>query len=76
MTARLFAALVHKAYVSFKGRPWQVPAPSAASASPSGVCYRWQYRVFFAAHHVATIDLTQHQSVGDVSEQVSVMSPG
>jgi hypothetical protein len=34
------------------------------------------YGVFFAAHQIATIDLTTNQGVGDVSEQVSVMSPG
>jgi len=35
-----------------------------------------QYRVFFGAYEVANIDLTQHKTVGDVSEQVSIMSPG
>jgi len=30
---------------------------------------------FFAAHHVANIDLIQKVSVGDVSEQASAMSP-
>ncbi|RVM14150.1 IS481 family transposase, partial [Sinorhizobium meliloti] len=34
------------------------------------------YGVFFAAHHIATINLTNNQSVSDVSEQTSVMSPG
>ncbi|MGO4714481.1 IS481 family transposase, partial [Bradyrhizobium sp. 2TAF24] len=34
-----------------------------------------QYGVFFAAHQVATIDLTGSKSVGDVSERVSAMSP-
>lgn len=34
------------------------------------------YGVFFAAHDIATINLTNNQSVSDVSEQTSVMSPG
>ncbi|HEV7410831.1 MAG TPA: IS481 family transposase, partial [Bradyrhizobium sp.] len=34
-----------------------------------------KYGVFFAAHQVATIDLTSGKSVGHVSEQVSAMSP-
>jgi hypothetical protein len=33
------------------------------------------YGVFFAAHQIATIDLTNNETVGDVSEQVSAMSP-
>jgi hypothetical protein len=32
--------------------------------------------VFFAAHQIASIDLTKPKGVGDVSEQASVMSPG
>ena len=66
-----------KAYVSFKGRLWKVPQafcaerlairPTSSSA---------QYGVFFAAHQVATIDLTSGKSVGHVPEQVSAMSPG
>jgi hypothetical protein len=65
-----------KAYVSFKGRLWKVPQafcgerlairPTSSSA---------QYGVFFAAHQVATIDLTSGKSVGHVPEQVSAMSP-
>ncbi|MFT4278261.1 MAG: IS481 family transposase, partial [Rhodopseudomonas sp.] len=35
-----------------------------------------KYGVFFAAHQVATIDLTGGESVGHVSEHVSTMSPG
>jgi hypothetical protein len=35
-----------------------------------------KYGIFFAANQVATIDLTSGKSVGHVSEQVSVMSPG
>ena len=65
-----------KAYVSFKGRMWKVPQAfrgerlAIRPASENG-----KYGVFFAAHHVATIDLTGGKSVGHVSEQVSAMSP-
>jgi hypothetical protein len=34
------------------------------------------YGIFFASWQVASIDLTTGQSVCDVSEQVSAMSPG
>ncbi len=64
-------------YVSFKGRRWKVPQAFRGER----VAIRLQhadgrYGVFFGAHQIATIDLTSKQSVGDVSEQVSVMSPG
>jgi hypothetical protein len=35
-----------------------------------------QYGIFFGAYQIANINLTKPESVGDVSEQVSVMSPG
>jgi transposase InsO family protein len=66
-----------KAYVSFKGRLWKVPEAFCGEQlairprSADG-----QYAVCFGAHQVAAIDLTQPQCVGDVSGQVSVMSPG
>jgi transposase InsO family protein len=65
-----------KAYISFKGRSWKVPQAfrgerlAIRPASNDG-----KYGVFFAAHQVASIDLTGGKSVGHVSEQVSVMSP-
>jgi putative transposase len=34
-----------------------------------------RYGIFFGAHQIANIDLTSKESVGDVSEQVSVMFP-
>ena len=34
------------------------------------------YGIFFANWQIAAIDLTAGQSVSDVSEQVSAMSPG
>lgn len=65
-----------KAYVHFKGRPWRVPRAFFGERlvirplSDDG-----RYGVFFAAHQVATIDLTHNQPVSHVSEQVSAMSP-
>lgn len=65
-----------KAYVSFKGKPWKVPQAFRGErlairlTSDDG-----KYGVFFAAHQVATIDLTSAKSVGHVPEQVSAMSP-
>jgi putative transposase len=35
-----------------------------------------RHGTFFAAHQIAVIDLTNAQTVGDVSEQASAMSPG
>jgi transposase InsO family protein len=66
-----------KAYVSFKGRAWKVPQAFCGETlvirprEADG-----QYAVCFGAYEVATIDLTDNQCVGDVSEQVSAMSPG
>jgi transposase InsO family protein len=68
---------VHKDYISFKGRPWLVPRAfrgERVAIRPLDAEHR--YGVFFASHQVATIDLTNNQCVGDVSEQVSAMSPG
>ena len=66
-----------KAYISFKGRLWKVP--EAFCGEQLAIRPRQtegQYRVCFGAHQVATIDLTSSKRVGDVSGQVSVMSPG
>jgi hypothetical protein len=69
-----------KDYISFKGRPWIVPRAfrgERVAIRPLDTEHR--YGVFFAAHQIATIDLTNNQGVGDVSEQVqnvSAMSPG
>jgi transposase InsO family protein len=66
-----------KAYVSFKGRLWKVPeAFCGESLAIRPRAADGQYGVFFGAYEVANIDLTQHKTVGDVSEQVSIMSPG
>jgi len=66
-----------KAYISFKGRPWKLPQAfygervAIRPLNTDGQC-----GIFFGSHHIANIDLTGQESVGDVSEQVSVMSPG
>ena len=57
-----------KAYISFKGASGRFRRPFAASGSPSARSTTdGQYGVFFAAHQIATIDLTE--------PKVSVMSP-
>ena len=66
-----------KAYVSFKGRLWKVP--EAFCGEPLAIRPRTtdgHYVICFGAHEIASIDLTKPQCVGDVSGQVSVMSPG
>ena len=69
-----------KDYISFKGRLWIVPRAfrgERVAIRPLNLDGR--YGIFFAAHPIATIDLTTNQCVGDVSEQVqnvSAMSPG
>jgi transposase InsO family protein len=66
-----------KAYVSFKGRLWKVP--QAFQGERLAIRPRGQdghYGIFFGAHQIASIDLTNQRGVGPVSEQVSAMSPG
>ena len=66
-----------KAYISFKGRLWKVPeAFCGETVAIRPRAADGQFGIFFAAHQIATIDLTQPKSVGDVSEQMSAMSPG
>jgi transposase InsO family protein len=65
-----------KAYISFKGRLWKVPqAFRGERLAIRPTANDGKYGVFFAAHQVATIDLTSGKSVGHVSEQASAMSP-
>jgi hypothetical protein len=66
-----------KAYVSFKGRLWCVPRAfcgERVALRPLNADGR--YGIYFGAHQIAEIDLTKPKSVGDLPEQVSVMSPG
>jgi transposase InsO family protein len=66
-----------KAYISFKGRPWKVPKPFRGERVAIRALTRdGHYGVFFGAHQIADIDLTDAKSVGHVPEQVSTMSPG
>lgn len=66
-----------KAYVSFKGRFWKVPrAFCGERLAIRPLSGDGHFGIFFAAYHIATIDLTGQKSVGHVSEQVSAMSPG
>jgi transposase InsO family protein len=66
-----------KAYVSFKGRLWKVPeAFCGERLAIRPLSSDGRYGVFFAAHQIATIDLTTQKSVSHVSEQLSTMSPG
>ena len=63
--------------IAFKGRFWRVPQAFGGEClairplNTDGL-----YGVYFASHHVATIDLTKPKTVNYVSEQVSTMSPG
>ena len=66
-----------KDYISFKGRRWIVPrAFRGERLAIRPLDTDGRYGIFLAAHQVATIDLTRNKTVGHVSEQVSVMSPG
>lgn len=65
-----------KSYVSFKGRLWKVPqAFGGERLAIRPLSIDGKYGIFFAAHQIATIDLTDGKSVGHVSEQVSAISP-
>jgi transposase InsO family protein len=65
-----------KDYVSFKGYTWKVPqAFRGERVAIRPLSADGQYGIFFAAHQIATINLTKPESVSDVSEQVSAISP-
>ena len=64
-------------YISFRGRLWKVPqAFRGERLAIRPLSLHGRYGIFFAAHQIASIDLTENKTVGHVSEQVSVMSPG
>lgn len=66
-----------KSYISFKGRLWLVPkAFQGECVAIRPLNDESRYGIFFAAHQIATIDLTNNECVGHVPEQASVMSPG
>lgn len=65
-----------KDYISFKGRRWKVPqAFRGERVAIRPLAADGQHGVYFGAHQIAAIDLTNDESVGHVSEQVSAMSP-
>lgn len=64
-------------YVAFKGRRWKVPqAFRGETVAIRPLAVDGQYGIFFAAHRIASIDLTKPECVGDLPGQVSTMSPG
>jgi putative transposase len=65
-----------RAYISFKGRQW--PVGQAFFGERLAIRPHDQhgpYGVYFGAHQIASIDLTNNPSVSHVSEQVFAMSP-
>ena len=63
--------------IAFKGRFWRVPqAFGGERLAIRPLNTDGLYGVYFASHHVATIDLTKPKTVNYVSEQVSTMFPG
>jgi putative transposase len=65
-----------KDYIAFKGRLWKVPGAFRGETLALRPLDRdGTYGVFFAANHIATIDLTKPKTVGHLSEQPSAMSP-
>ena len=64
-----------KDYISFKGRPWKVPqAFRGERVAVRPLSQDGRFGIFFAAHQIAIIDLTNPKTVGHVSEHVSAMS--
>ena len=64
-------------YISFKGRQWKVPQAFARERlAIRPLDHDGSYGIYFGSWLVAAIDLTTGESVSDVSEQVSAMSPG
>jgi putative transposase len=66
-----------KDYVSFRGQRWLVPrAFRGERVAIRPLTVDGHYGIFFGSQQIATIDLTSYQSVSDVSEHLSAMSPG
>jgi transposase InsO family protein len=65
-----------KDYISFRGGHWIVPcAFRGERVAIRPLTNDGRHGIFFGAHQIGAIDLTNNRSVGDVSEQVSAMSP-
>jgi len=63
-------------YISFRARRWLIPrAFRGERVAIRPLAVDGHYGVFFASYQIATIDLTNNQSVSHVSEQVSAISP-
>jgi len=66
-----------KDYVRYAGRWWKVPkAFHGEYVAIRPLSTDGKFGIFFAAHQIGAIDLTQPKSVNYVSEQPSTMSPG
>jgi transposase InsO family protein len=66
-----------KAYIAFKGKLWNVPkAFQGECLAIRPLSIDGLYGAFFAANHVATIDLRTKESVNHVPEHLSAISPG
>jgi hypothetical protein len=64
-----------KDYIRYRGRLWLVPrAFRGERVAIRPLSKDGRFGIFFAAHQIATIDLTGSKSVGHVTEHVSVMS--
>lgn len=65
-----------RSYIAFKGQMWKVPQAFCGEQLAIRPLDRdGRYGIFFASWQVASIDLTRGQTVSDVSEQPSAMSP-
>ncbi len=63
--------------VSFHGRMWKVPPAFCGEClAIRQLTSDGRYGVFFAAHQIAAIDLTNKQSVSHLSEHLSPISQG
>lgn len=65
-----------RSYIAFKGQMWKVPQAFCGEQLAVRPLDRdGRYGIFFASWQVGSIDLTRSQTVSDVSEQASAMSP-
>ncbi len=66
-----------RTYVVFKGRNWKVPEAFAGERlAIRPLEADGHFGVFFASHHIATIDLNVQKGVNHVPGHLSAMSPG
>jgi transposase InsO family protein len=64
-----------KDYIRYNGRLWKVPqAFRGERVAIRPLTADGRFGIFFAAHQIGAIDLTNSKSVGHVPEQLSVMS--